>query len=98
MSLDSKYNWINEFTNLLTKFKNLKPKKPERQLKKEQIMKNVDELYEQYYNGYKSDYDNDDELREGKKKKFDYRQFGWFVKTDKRSKLDEETENFLKEI
>ena len=69
MSLDSKYNWINEFTNLLTKFKNLKPKKPERQLKKEQIMKNVDELYEQYYNGYKNDYDNDDELREGKKKK-----------------------------
>ena len=98
MSLDSKYNCINEFTNLLSKFKNLKPKKPERQLKKEQIMKNVDEFYEQYYNGYKNDYDNDDELREGKKKKFDYRQFELFVKTDKRSKLDEETERFFKEI
>ena len=98
MSLDSKYNCINEFTNLLSKFKNLKPKKPERQLKKEQIMKNVDEFYEQYYNGYKYDYDNDDELREGKKKKLDYRQFELFVKTDKRSKLDEETERFFKEI
>ena len=28
MSLNSKYKWINEFTNL-TNFKNLKPKKPE---------------------------------------------------------------------
>ena len=35
-------------------------------------MKNVGELYEKYYNAYKNGYDNDDELNEGKKKKFDY--------------------------
>ena len=34
-------------------------------------MKNVDELYENYYNAHKNDYDKDDGLDEGKKKKFD---------------------------
>ena len=45
MSLDSKYNRIKEFNKLLIKFKVLKLKKSETQLKKERIMKNVDELY-----------------------------------------------------
>ena len=27
-------------------------------------MKNIDELYKRYYDAYKSDYDNDDELNE----------------------------------
>ena len=56
-------------------------------------MKNVDELYEKYYNAYKNDYDNN-ELSEGKKKKFDYKQFEWFDKTDKKLPLDEE-KNFF---
>ena len=30
-------------------------------------MKNVEELYEKYYNAYKSDYDTDDELKKGEK-------------------------------
>ena len=68
MSLDSKYNKITKFTNLLTKFKNFKPKKPETQLKKERIMKNVDELDEKYYMTYNNDYDVD-EIIEAKKKK-----------------------------
>ena len=34
-------------------------------------MKNVDALYKKYCNAYKNDYDNDDELKEPKKKKFD---------------------------
>ena len=54
-------------------------------------MKNVDELYEKFYNAYKNDYDNDDELSEAKKKKFDYKQFELFDKTDKKLTLDEET-------
>ena len=28
------------------------------------IMKNVDELYQKYYNSYKNDYDADDQLNE----------------------------------
>ena len=48
MSLDSKYNKMKKFTNLLTKFKDLKPKKSEAQLKKERIRKNVDELYKKH--------------------------------------------------
>ena len=38
-------------------------------------MKCVGELYKNYYDAYKSDYDTDDELTENKKKKFDYKQF-----------------------
>ena len=33
-------------------------------------MKNVDELYKNYYNAYKSNFDTNDELTEDKKKKF----------------------------
>ena len=60
-------------------------------------MKNIDELYEKYYNDYKNDYDAD-ELSEAKKKKFDYKQFELFDKTDKTLTLDEETKFFFKEI
>ena len=55
-------------------------------------MKNVDELYEKYYNTYKNDYDNDNELKEIKKKEFDYKQCESFDKTDKSLTLDGETE------
>ena len=51
-------------------------------------MENVDELYEKYYNAYKNDYDNDTELSEGKKKKFDYKQFELFDKINKELTLD----------
>ena len=54
-------------------------------------MKNVDGFYE-------SNYDTDGELNEAKKKKFDHKQLELVDKTDKESKLDEETKNFLKEI
>ena len=84
MSLDSKYNKMKKFTNLLTIFKNLKPKNPKTRLKKERIMKNVDELYK---NAYKNDYDAD-EVSEDNKKKFDYKQFKLFDKTDKKLTLD----------
>ena len=50
-------------------------------------MKNVDESYKKYYNAYKSDYDTDDELKEGKKKKFDYKQFELGDKINKEPKL-----------
>ena len=66
---------MNNFNNLFINFKNPKTKKTETQLKKELIMKNVDELYKNYYDTYKSDYDTNDELTEDKKKKFNYKQF-----------------------
>ena len=75
-------------------FKKLKPKNSKTSLKKERIIKNVDELYEKYYIVYKIDYDNDDELSEAKKKIFLYKQFALFDKTDKKLTLDEETKNF----
>ena len=87
MPLDSKYNWIREYTKLLTNFKNLRPKISKMQLKKERIMKNVDELYKKKCNAYKNDYDNDDELNKAKKKNFDYKQFELGDKKDEESKL-----------
>ena len=93
MLLDSKYNRINEFNKFFIKFESLRPEKPETQLKKEWIIKNVYELYEKYYNSYKNDYDNDDELSEAKKKKIDCKQFELSDKTDKKLTLDEETKN-----
>ena len=54
-------------------------------------MKNVDELYKKYYDAYKNDYDSDNELNEGKKKKFDYKQFELFDKTNKELTLDGKT-------
>ena len=66
---------MKEFNKLFLNFKSVKTKKTETQLKKERIMKNVDELYKNYYNAYKSDFDTDDKLAENKKKKFNYKQF-----------------------
>ena len=60
-------------------------------------MKNVDKLYEKYYSAYKNDYDTD-ELSETKKKKFGYRQFELFDKTDKKLTLDGDIKKFFKEI
>ena len=77
-SLDSKHNKIKEFNKKLNEFKVLKPIKSEIQDKKERSMKNVDELYEKYYNFNKNDFDNDDELSDAKKKKF-WLQTGWIV-------------------
>ena len=81
--LDSKHNKIKVFKRLLNNFKNLKPKKQETQLKKEQIMKNVDELYEKDYNDYKNDFDNDDELSEAKKKKLTRNSLNCLIKQTK---------------
>ena len=52
-------------------------------------MKNVDELYKNYYNAYKSDFDTNDELTEDKKKKFNYKQFEIDDMINKESKLTE---------
>ena len=60
-------------------------------------MKNVDELYEKYYNAYKNGCEND-ELSEAKKKKNGYKHFELFDKTDKKLTLDEETKKSFKEI
>ena len=53
-------------------------------------MKDVDELCKKYYNAYKNDYDSDNELKMVKMKKFDYKQFELFGKTDKMLTLDGE--------
>ena len=46
-------------------------------------MKDVDELYEKYYNTYKNDYDNDDELSQVKKKKLNTSSLSCLIKQKK---------------
>ena len=76
----STIRWKN-FKNFLLALKISKQKKRETQFRKE--------LYKNYYNAYKSDYDTDDELKEDKKKELDYKQFELEDKTNKESKLTE---------
>ena len=83
MSLDFRQNNMKEFKRHLNNFKNFKPIKQETQLKKERIMKSVDELYEKYYNSYKNDFDNDDELSEAKKKKLTRNSLNCLIKQTK---------------
>ena len=94
ISLDSKYNRAKEFNKFFINFKCLKTKNAKAQLKKEQIMKNVDELYKNYNNVYKSDYNTDNGFKEDKKKKIDYKQFQLGDEINKESKLDEKTKQF----
>ena len=91
ISLDSKYNKIKELNKLLSSFKAVWTKKGRKRLKKERVMKNVDEFYKKCYNAYKSDYDTDAELNAAKKKKFHHKQFELVDKKDEELKLDEET-------
>ena len=89
---ESGYNRMKDFNKLLISFKSLRTKKIETQLKKEPIMKNIDELYKNCYDACKSNYDADDDLGEDKKKKIDYKQFELGDEINKESKLDEKTE------
>ena len=95
MSLDSKYNRMKEFNKLLISFKSVKTKKNRNTTQK---VVNYEKcrraLRKCYYNAYKSDHDTDDELKEDKKKKFDYKQFELGDEMNKESKLDEKTKQF----
>ena len=57
-------------------------------------MKNVDELYKNYYDACKSNYDADDELGEDKKENLKYKQPELGNEINKESKLDEKTKQF----
>ena len=80
MSLDSKHDRIKEFNKFLTNFKGLRPKNLKMQLKKERIIKNIDELNRKYYDAYKNDYDTDDELNNAKKKNLTTNSLNWLIK------------------
>ena len=80
---------MKEFNKLPISFKVVKTKKRNTTQKGANYEK-LYELYERYYNAYKSDYDTNDELNEAEKKMFDCKQFELDSKIDKESKLDEE--------
>ena len=42
-------------------------------------MKNVEELYEQYYNAWKSGYDTDGELNEAKRQSLTTNSLNWLI-------------------
>ena len=65
---------MKEFNKLPISFKVVKTKKRNTTQKGANYEK-LYELYERYYNAYKSDYDTNDELNEAEKKMFDCKQF-----------------------
>ena len=75
MSLDSKYNRMKEFSKFFLNFKSVKKKNQKHSLKKRESWRGFDEVYKNYCNAYKSDFDTDGELTEDKKKRFNYKQF-----------------------
>ena len=94
ISTESGYNNMKDFNKLLINFERLKTKKTEAQLKKERIIKNVDELYKNYFDAHKSNYDAIDTLGEDEKKKFNYKQFELGDEINKEPKLNEKTKEF----
>ena len=80
MSLDSKYNKLKKINEHLIHFKSVKPKNEKIQLKKERIMENVVELYKNYYDVGKLDYDNNDNLNETKKKSLNTNNLNCLIK------------------
>ena len=93
MSISSNHTIMKNFLSLKTL-----NQQNQKQLKKERIMKNVEEVYRKYYDAYKDKYDSSGEFNGPKNWKFDYKQFKIVNKTEKESKLDEETKNFIKVI
>ena len=80
MSLDSKYNKLKKINKHLIHFKSVKPKNEKMRLKKERIMKNVVEIYKNYYYVCKLDYDNNDNLNKTKKKSLNTNNLNCLIK------------------
>ena len=51
-----------------------------------------------YYDAHKDEYDDGGELKRAENEKLRYKQFKVVDKTDKESKLDEETKNLLRKL
>ena len=82
MSLGSKYGELKEFYKLLSDFKNNKLLTTETKDRKERIMKNVNQLYNKYFDTYKKNYDNEN-VKDEKKRGHDYKQFEMIDKKNK---------------
>ena len=74
MPLGSKYGELKEFYKLLIDFKNHKPLIAETKDRKDRIMKNVNQLYNQYFDTYKKNY-NSEKVKDKEKRGPDYKQF-----------------------
>ena len=60
LSIDSKNGELQEFWELLSDFKNLKPATIETKNHKNRIMNNFSQLYNKYFDAYKKNYDSED--------------------------------------
>ena len=67
LSIDSKNGELQEFWELLSDFKNLKPATIETKNHKNRIMNNFSQLYFKYFDAYKKNYDSEDLNQKDKK-------------------------------
>ena len=94
MSLDSKYNEINDFYTLLDSFINTHgPTTDGTENRKTRIMNNVNQLYNKYLETYNKNYDNEN-VKDEEKRGRDYKQFEIIDNRDEgpKSTKKEETE------
>ena len=89
MSLGSKYGELKKFYKLLSDFKNHKPLTTETKDRKDRIMKNVNQLYNKYFDTYKKNYDSE-KVKDEEKRGRDYKQFEIIDKKKQKSKWTEE--------
>ena len=90
MSLGSKYDEINDFYALLNAFINIhEATTTETKDRKDRIMKNVNQLYNKYFDTYKKNYDSE-KVKDEEKRGRDYKQFEIIDKKKQKSEWTEE--------
>ena len=93
MSLGSKYGELKEFYKLLSDFKNHKPLTTKTKDREDRIIKNVNQLYNKYFDNYKNNNDSE-KVKDEEKRGRDYKRFEIIDNGDQESKptKKEETE------
>ena len=90
MSLGSKYDEMNDFYAFLNLFIKIHEAiTTETKIRKERIMKNVNQLYDKYFDTYKKNFDNE-KVKDEEKRGRDYKQFKIIDKKKQKSEWTKE--------
>ena len=98
MSLDSKYGEMNDFGTLLNAFINThKATTTETKIRKDRIMKNVNQLCNKYSDTYKNIH-NSEKIKDEEKRQRDYQQFEIIDNRDQEPKSTKKEETVTKNL
>ena len=98
MSVDSKYDEMNDFYALLNAFINTyEATTTETKIREDRIMNNVKQLYSKYLDTYKKNYDNE-KVKDEEKRGRDYKQFETIDNGDQEPKSTKKEESETKNL